>query len=230
MGAGKRSRIVALRKNRQFSLQTGPSPGASMETSPADDGNASGAVTRVFDAFRRGEVRAADQLLPLVYDELRRLAAARLAREAPGQTLQPTALVHEAYLRVLGPDPARPWDGTAHFYAAAAEAMRRILIDRARDRQAAQAGRRPQPQPSRPRRTHRRGRLARRPHRPRRGPGPTRADRRPGGRIGQAAAFTPDCRSTRPQRPWAWSAVPPSATGHSPGPGCSGSSLRRVAP
>ena len=94
----------------------------------------------MFDAFRRGEPRAADQLLPLVYDELRRLAAARLAREAPGQTLQPTALVHEAYLRLMGPDPARPWDGTAHFYAAAAEAMRRILIDRARDRKRLKRG------------------------------------------------------------------------------------------
>src|SRR6185312_12706458 len=99
-----------------------------------------GAVTRVLEAVGRGEPRAAGRLLPLVYDELRRLAAARLAHQAPGQTLQPTALVHEAYLRLVGPDPAYPWDGRAHFYAAAAEAMRRILIDRARDRKRLKRG------------------------------------------------------------------------------------------
>ena len=111
-----------------------------MEPPPIDDGTARGAVTRVLEAVRRGEPRAADQLLPLVYDELRRLAAARLAREAPGQTLQPTALVHEAYLRLIGPDPAHPWDGRAHFYGAAAGAMRRMLIDRARDRKRLKRG------------------------------------------------------------------------------------------
>jgi RNA polymerase sigma factor (TIGR02999 family) len=112
-----------------------------MEPGPIDDALAArGAVTRVLEAVRRGEPRAADQLLPLVYDELRRLAAARLAREAPGQTLQPTALVHEAYLRLMGPDPSRPWYGAAHFYGAAAEAMRRILIDRARDRKRLKRG------------------------------------------------------------------------------------------
>jgi RNA polymerase sigma factor (TIGR02999 family) len=111
-----------------------------MEPAPIDDGLARGAVTRVLEAVRRGEPRAADQLLPLVYDELRRLAAARLAREGPGQTLQPTALVHEAYLRLMGPDPSRPWDGTAHFYGAAAEAMRRILIDKARSKQCQKRG------------------------------------------------------------------------------------------
>jgi RNA polymerase sigma factor (TIGR02999 family) len=79
-------------------------------------------------------------LLPLVYDELRRLAAARLAREVPGQTLQATALVHEAYVRLVGLDPDRPWDGRAHLFAAAAEAMRRILIDRARDRRRLKRG------------------------------------------------------------------------------------------
>src|SRR5205807_2009398 len=72
------------------------------------------------------------QLLPLVYDELRRLAAQKLADEKPGQTLQATALVHEAYLRLVGPDPQRPWDGRGHFFAAAAEAMRRILVENAR--------------------------------------------------------------------------------------------------
>ncbi len=107
---------------------------------PSDAESARGAVTRVLEAVLRGEPRSADELLPLVYDELRRLAAARLAREAPGQTLQPTALVHEAYLRLVGSDPARPWDGRGHFYAAAAEAMRRILIDRARDRKRLKRG------------------------------------------------------------------------------------------
>jgi RNA polymerase sigma factor (TIGR02999 family) len=111
-----------------------------MERSPPEDATTRGAVTRVLEAVGRGEPRAADRLLPLVYDELRRLAAARLAHEAPGQTLQPTALVHEAYLRLVGPDPAYPWDGRAHFYAAAAEAMRRILIDRARDRKRLKRG------------------------------------------------------------------------------------------
>jgi RNA polymerase sigma factor (TIGR02999 family) len=89
-------------------------------------------VTRILDALGRGEARAAGELLPLVYAELRKLAAARLASESPGQTLQATALVHEAYLRLVGDDPGRPFDGRAHFFAAAAEAMRRILVDNAR--------------------------------------------------------------------------------------------------
>jgi RNA polymerase sigma factor (TIGR02999 family) len=97
-------------------------------------------VTRILDAIGRGEERSARDLLPLVYDELRRLAAERLTQERPGQTLQPTALVHEAYLRLVGGDPARPWHGRAHFFAAAAEAMRRILIDRARDRKRLKRG------------------------------------------------------------------------------------------
>jgi RNA polymerase sigma factor (TIGR02999 family) len=88
-------------------------------------------VTRILSAIERGEAQAAEQLLPLVYDELRKLAAARLASEAPGQTLDATALVHEAFLRLVGPhDPG--WDGRGHFFAAAAEAMRRILVERAR--------------------------------------------------------------------------------------------------
>jgi RNA polymerase sigma factor (TIGR02999 family) len=88
-------------------------------------------VNRILSADERGDTAAAEQLLPLVYDELRKLAAARLASEAPGQTLQATALVHEAYLRLVGPqDPG--WDGRGHFFAAAAEAMRRILVERAR--------------------------------------------------------------------------------------------------
>jgi len=88
-------------------------------------------VTRILQAAQNGEPAAADQLLPLVYDELRRLANARMANEAAGQTLQPTALVHEAWLRLVGNENQK-WDGRGHFFAAAAEAMRRILIDRAR--------------------------------------------------------------------------------------------------
>jgi RNA polymerase sigma factor (TIGR02999 family) len=89
-------------------------------------------VTRILSAVEAGDAQAAEQLLPLVYDELRRLAAQRLAGEGPGHTLQPTALVHEAYLKLVGADPQQPWNGRVHFFAAAAEAMRRILIDHAR--------------------------------------------------------------------------------------------------
>jgi RNA polymerase sigma factor (TIGR02999 family) len=87
-------------------------------------------VTRILEEIRRGDREATDRLLVLVYDELRRLAARRLANERPGQTLQPTALVHEAYLRLLGADAH--WENSAHFFAAAAEAMRRILVESAR--------------------------------------------------------------------------------------------------
>lgn len=93
-------------------------------------------VTRILSALEQGDPQAASQLLPLVYDELRRLAAQKLARENAAQTLQPTALVHEAYLRLVGSrenQPSKPhWDGRGHFFAAAAEAMRRILVDNAR--------------------------------------------------------------------------------------------------
>ena len=92
------------------------------------------AITKVLNAIERGDPHAAEQLLPLVYDELRKLAAERMAQEKPGQTLQATALVHEAYLRLVGGDQPRDWDGRGHFFAAAAEAMRRILINRARDK------------------------------------------------------------------------------------------------
>ena len=92
-------------------------------------------VTEVLDAVARGEPEAAGRLLPLLYDELRRLAAQKLAHEKPGQTLQATALVHEAYLRLVGGDPAQPWNGRGHFFAAAAEAMRRILVENARRKQ-----------------------------------------------------------------------------------------------
>lgn len=89
-------------------------------------------VTRILSAIEQGDPQAAEQLLPLVYEELRRLAAVRLAQEKPGQTLQATALVHEAYLRLVGDDPKQPWDNRGHFFAAAAEAIRRILIEKAR--------------------------------------------------------------------------------------------------
>ena len=91
-------------------------------------------LTQLLQAVQAGDPRAADELLPLVYEELRQLAALKLAREQPGQTLQPTALVHEAWLR-LGGDQQPLWQNRAHFFGAAAEAMRRILIDRARKRQ-----------------------------------------------------------------------------------------------
>src|SRR3954468_19321567 len=89
-------------------------------------------VTQLLDAAEAGDPKAAAELLPLVYDELRKLAAARMAEEAPGQTLQPTALVHEAYLRLVGNDSAARWNGRGHFFAAAAQAMRNILVDGAR--------------------------------------------------------------------------------------------------
>src|SRR5215470_14868414 len=89
-------------------------------------------VTRILAALEQGDPHAAEQLLPLVYEELRKLAAQKMAQEAPGQTLQPTALVHEAYLRLVDGDKVQHWNSRGHFFAAAAEAMRRILIDNAR--------------------------------------------------------------------------------------------------
>jgi RNA polymerase sigma factor (TIGR02999 family) len=96
-------------------------------------------VTKILEAIQRGESKAADQLFPLVYDELRRVAACKMAHEAPGQTLQPTALVHEAWLRLAGNENPR-WENRAHFFGAAAEAMRRILIDNARRKRALRHG------------------------------------------------------------------------------------------
>src|SRR5579864_2867005 len=89
-------------------------------------------VTQILNAIEHGDPHAAGQLLPLVYDELRKLAARKMAQEKPGQTLEATALVHEAYLRLVGQDPDQHWDHRGHFFAAAAEAMRRILVERAR--------------------------------------------------------------------------------------------------
>ena len=96
--------------------------------------------TRILSAVEQGDPRAAEQLLPLVYNELRKLAAQRLALEKPGQTLQATALVHDAYLRLVGGDAAQHWNSRGHFFAAAAEAMRRILVDNARRKDSLKRG------------------------------------------------------------------------------------------
>ena len=96
-------------------------------------------VTRILNAIEQGDARAADKLLPLVYEELRRLAARKMSQEPPGQTLQATALVHEAYIRLVGSE-ARNWNSRTHFFCAAAEAMRRILIDNARRKQRLKRG------------------------------------------------------------------------------------------
>ncbi|AMV20685.1 ECF-type sigma factor [Planctomyces sp. SH-PL14] len=97
-------------------------------------------VTRILSSIEQGDRRAAGELLPLVYDELRRLAAARLLREPPGQSVQPTMLVHEAYLRLVDADAAPHWNSRGHFFAAAAEAMRRILIENARRKRSERHG------------------------------------------------------------------------------------------
>src|ERR1041384_2902080 len=97
-------------------------------------------VTRILSAIEQGEPHAAEQLLPLVYEELRKLAAEKMAQEKPGQTLQATALVHEAYLRLVDVESAQHWNSRGHFFAAAAEAMRRILIEGARRKGADKRG------------------------------------------------------------------------------------------
>src|SRR5262245_45936521 len=97
-------------------------------------------ATQILSEIESGDPSAASELLPLVYDELRRLAAAQLANETPGQTLQPTALVHEAYLRLVDVDQARHWNSRTHFFRAAAEAMRRILVDQARRKNSLKRG------------------------------------------------------------------------------------------
>src|SRR5687767_1344010 len=96
-------------------------------------------ITQLLAAAERGDPKASEEILPIVYEELRRLAAVKLSRELPGQTLQPTALVHEAWLRLTGSGEQR-WNGSGHFFAAAAEAMRRILIERARSRKRVRHG------------------------------------------------------------------------------------------
>jgi RNA polymerase sigma factor (TIGR02999 family) len=97
-------------------------------------------VTQILSQIESGDPSAADELLPLVYEELRKLAAAKLAREKPGQTLQATALVHDAYVRLVDVEKAQHWDSRRHFFAAAAEAMRRILVESARRRQSVKHG------------------------------------------------------------------------------------------
>ena len=97
-------------------------------------------VTRILSAIEQGDPHAAEQLLPLIYDELRRLAARKMAQESPGQTLQATALVHDAYIRLVDTDKAQHWQSLGHFFAAAAEAMRRILVERARRKKSLKAG------------------------------------------------------------------------------------------
>src|SRR5205823_14273494 len=99
-----------------------------------------GDVTRILEQFGDGDVNAVERLLPVIYDELRLLAAQKLAQEKPGHTLQATALVHEAYLRLVRPNGDAQWDGRRHFFGAAAEAMRRILVDRARRRKTCKHG------------------------------------------------------------------------------------------
>lgn len=97
-------------------------------------------ITVILSRIKEGDPQAADQLLPLVYDELRKLARVRMAHENPGQTIQATALVHEAYLRLVNRKPTQPWEGRGHFFAAAAEAMRRILVENARSRKRIKRG------------------------------------------------------------------------------------------
>jgi RNA polymerase sigma factor (TIGR02999 family) len=104
-------------------------------------------VTRILSAIEQGDPRAAEQLLPLVYEELRKLATQKLAQEKPGQTLQATALVHEVYLRLVDVEKAQQWDSRGHFFAAAAEAMRRILVENARHKRSQKAGHGRQRQP-----------------------------------------------------------------------------------
>src|SRR6266511_4373586 len=97
-------------------------------------------VTRILSAIEQGDPHAAEQLLPLVYDELRRLASEKMDHEKPGQTLQATALVHEAYLRLVDAEKVQQWNSRGHFFAAAAEAMRRILVEQARHKRSAKSG------------------------------------------------------------------------------------------
>jgi len=110
-------------------------PGLILSASMSSD------VTRILSAIEHGDAHAAEQLLPLVYNELRKLAAQKLVQEAPGQTLQATALVHEAYLRLVDTEKVQRWDSRGHFFAAAAEAMRRILVDTARSKRSLKRGR-----------------------------------------------------------------------------------------
>src|SRR5262245_39994658 len=117
---------MKLRRATALEARSGTPPGRPSEAVSMND------VTRILSAIEHGDPRAADELLPLVYHELRRLATQKLAQEKPGQTLQATALVHEAYLRLVDTEKVRRWDSRGHFFAAAVEAMRRILVENAR--------------------------------------------------------------------------------------------------
>jgi RNA polymerase sigma factor (TIGR02999 family) len=121
---------MKLLRTTPLEFRSGAQPGQLLVIVPMNE------VTRILCAVEHGDAQAAEQLLPLIYDELRNLAARRLAQENPGQTLQATELVHEAYLRLVESDFAPSWNGRGHFFAAAAEAMRRILIERARRKRA----------------------------------------------------------------------------------------------
>jgi RNA polymerase sigma factor (TIGR02999 family) len=116
-----------------------PAP-ASLPAQPADPESAPGDVTQILSQINDGDPSAAEQLLPLVYEELRRLAAAKMAQEKPGHTLQATALVHEAYIRLVDVEKAQHWNSRGHFFAAAAEAMRRMLVDQARKKRSRRRG------------------------------------------------------------------------------------------
>lgn len=127
--------------SRTFNLTTKPAPQPRLRTRVTFAILACMAdVTQILSQIEQGDPAAAEQLLPLVYEELRKLAAAKMAQEKPGQTFQATALVHEAYLNLVDVDRAQKWDSRGHFFAAAAEAMRRILIDRARSKAAVKHG------------------------------------------------------------------------------------------
>ena len=127
LGQARRSRAVAETVGRREARRSKTARAASMSDLPVPS-----EITQILEAVGRGEPHAAQALLPLVYEELRRLAARKLGREAPGQTLNATALVHEAYVRLVGRNPEQAWAGRGHFFAAAAESMRRILVENAR--------------------------------------------------------------------------------------------------
>jgi len=126
--AARRAAAVRGRRARPFPLRTRFSPARGVIIAAMSD------VTQLLNAIDAGDPKAADRLLPLVYEELRKLAAAKMAQEKPGQTLQATALVHEAWLRLAGAEEQKAWNSRGHFFGAAAEAMRRILVDRARQK------------------------------------------------------------------------------------------------
>src|SRR5436309_4153564 len=131
--------VISLHSARKFNQCARAAPVCIHRSQPVNS-RVMSEVTRVLSAIEQGDPSAAEQLLPLVYDELRQLATRNLAQEKPGQTLQATALVHEAYLRLVDVETAQHWNSRGHFFAAAAEAMRRILVDQARRRRSQRRG------------------------------------------------------------------------------------------